>query len=79
MRINSYKHIENNYYKHDQEMFCNTAILFCNKMKSQNFNKKISKTEKFHPKTNIKTFARKKKSKEKDRSFLTQKTPEKSN
>ena len=60
-------------------MFCNTAILFCNKMKSQNFNKKISKTEKFHPKTNIKTFARKKKSKEKDRSFLTQKTPEKSN
>ena len=43
--------------------------------------KKISKTEKFHPKTNIKTFARKKKKKlkEKDRSFLTQKTPEKSN
>ena len=46
-------------------MFCNTVILFCNKMKVKTLTKKLSKTEKFHLKTNIKTFARKKKKKKK--------------
>ena len=44
------------------EMLCTTVILICNKMKSQNLDKKtIEDLQNCTPKTNIKTFARKKK------------------
>ena len=44
------------------EMLCTTVILICNKMKSQNLDKKTIEdlVQNFTPKTNIKTFARKK-------------------
>ena len=44
------------------EMLCTTVILICNKMKSQNLDKKTIEDleQNFTPKTNIKTFARKK-------------------